>query len=193
MTKKTTKSEPPRTHPTPDEISQAHALREAGYTTLAISQRTGISIASLTRYFAAEGTKKGALKSAIIDQAKQDLLAHITSDQTIKHLAARLLADDLAHSLHLREVILNATAHMVATNLEEAVQVTRAAAAYSTTIKNTSDLIRHSLRQEALQDTTDELPELTVRELTQGQIDEMTKQQVGLTDEDEYGVDMLTE
>lgn len=71
---------------------------------------------------------------------------------------------------------------MVATNLEEEVQVTRAAAAYSTTIKNTSDLIRHSLRQEALQDTTDELPELTVRELTEGQIDEMAKQLAGLTD-----------
>lgn len=55
--------------------------------------------------------------------------------------APRLVADDLAHSLRLREVILAASEQMKATNLEEAALVMRAAAADSTAIRNTSDII----------------------------------------------------
>jgi AraC-like DNA-binding protein len=176
MTKKTTKPASDRTSLTPDEISQAHALREAGYTTLAISQRTGISVRTLTRHFAAAGTRKGAIKAAILKRAKDDLLSRIISDEAIREEAARLIADDLAHSRHLREVIYAASEHMVATNLEEAVQVNRAAAAYSTTIKNTSDLIRHSLRVEALSESSDELPELTIQELSQADIERIQRE-----------------
>ncbi|MDB5935022.1 MAG: hypothetical protein JWQ01_2366 [Massilia sp.] len=46
----------------------------------------------------------------------------------------------------------------------------RAAAAYSTTIKNTSDIIRRSLRLKDLADDMDELPELVVTELSQDEI-----------------------
>jgi AraC-like DNA-binding protein len=152
-------------------------LREAGYTTLAISQRTGISVRTLTRHFAAAGTRKGAIKTAVLNKAKADLLSRITSDEAIREEAARLIADDLAHSRHLRGVIHAASEHMVATNLEEAVQVTRAAAAYSTTIKNTSDLIRHSLRVDALTESSDELPELTIQELSQQDIERMQREQ----------------
>lgn len=103
-------------------------------------------------------------------------MARITSDQAIKEEAARLVADDLAHSLHLREVILSASAMMKATNLEEAALVMRAAAAYSTTIKNTSDIIRHSLRLKDLADDVDDLPELVVTELSQEEIAELRRQ-----------------
>lgn len=160
----------------PDEISQALAMREAGYTALAISQRLSISVRSLQRHFAAFGTRKGALKADILQRAKDDLMARITCDLTIKEEAARLVADDLAHTLHLREVILAASEQMKATNLEEAALVMRAAAAYSTTIKNTSDIIRHSLRLKGMADDMDELPELVVTELTQEEIAELRRQ-----------------
>jgi hypothetical protein len=52
----------------------------------------------------------------------------------------------------------------------EAALVMRAAAAYSTTIKNTSDIIRSSLRLKDLADDMDELPELVVTELSQDEI-----------------------
>jgi len=162
---------------TPDVVGEALAMREAGYTSLAISQRLGMSIRTLQRHFAAAGTRKGAIKDEVLRKAKDDLMARITSDETIKDEAARLGADDLAHSLHLREVILAASEQMKATNLEEAALVMRAAAAYSTAIKNTSDIIRRSLRVKQRDDVGEELPELVVSELTQAEIDHMRREE----------------
>lgn len=159
----------------PDVVGEALALREAGYTTLAISQRLGMSVRTLQRHFAAAGARKGALKAEVLQRAKDELMARITSDEAIKAEAARLVADDLAHSLHLREVILAASEQMKATSLEEAALVMRAAAAYSTAIKNTSDIIRRSLRVEQRDHVGDELPELVVSELTHAEIEHMRR------------------
>jgi len=71
-------------HATPEEIGEALALREAGYTALAINQRLGISVRTLQRHFAAAGARKGAVKAEVLRKAKGELLARITSDQTIK-------------------------------------------------------------------------------------------------------------
>ncbi|MDQ9170695.1 hypothetical protein Q8A64_09770 [Oxalobacteraceae bacterium R-40] len=160
----------------PDLIAEALAMRQAGYTVLSISQRLGISVRTLQRHFAATGIKKGAIKEELLQSAKAELLARITSDQTIKEEAARLVADDIAHAVHIRELMLEASEHMKATNLQDVVQVMRAAAAYSTAIKNTSDIIRHNLRVERLTDMTeDTLPELVVRELTSEEVEEIRK------------------
>lgn len=167
MTKKTA---------TPDQISQALALREAGYTTLSISQKLGMSVRSLQRHFADHGTKKGTIKEEVLATARADLLKRVTSDEAIKEEAARLINDDLAHAQHLRELMINATEHLQATSLKEAVLVMRAAAAYSTAIKNTSDMMRHTLRIErSIDDTDKELPELVIKELTNEEIEEMRK------------------
>jgi hypothetical protein len=103
-----------KTHATPAEIGEAVVLREAGYIAIAIaiSQRLGISVRTLQRHFAAAGARKGAVKAEVLRKAKDELLARITSDRTIKEEAARLVADDLAHSIHLREVILAASEQM---------------------------------------------------------------------------------
>lgn len=167
MTKKTA---------TPSEISEALALREAGYTALSISQRLGISVRSLQRHFADHGTKKGCIKKEVLDNARADLLKRVTSDEAIKEEAAKLINDDLAHARHLRELMINATEHLEATSLKEAVLVMRAAAAYSTAIKNTSDMMRHTLRIEKTIDNTDkDLPELVIKALTNEEIAEMRK------------------
>lgn len=158
----------------PNLISEALSLREAGFTTLAISQRIGISVRTLNRHFGANKTKKGAIKEALLNQAKADLLARVTCDQTIKEEAARMIADDLAHTIHLREIMLNASQHMIANNLTDSVRVMRAAAAYSTAIKNTSDIMRHGLRLERLNTQVfDELPELVITELTADEVKEL--------------------
>ncbi|MGQ0655203.1 MAG: hypothetical protein ACT4P4_23555 [Betaproteobacteria bacterium] len=61
-----------------------------------------------------------------------------------------------------------AAEHLTATNLPEAALLMRAAAAYSTAIKNTSDMLRHSLRTERALDAQDaaELPQLAIIEIT---------------------------
>lgn len=159
---------------TPAEISEALALREAGYTALSISQRLGISVRSLQRHFAEHGTKKGGIKDEVLATARADLLKCVTSDQAIKEEAARLINDDLAHARHLREIMIDASAQLQATSLKEAILVMRAAAAYSTAIKNTSDMLRHTLRvDESLDDADDDFPELVIKELTAEQIAEL--------------------
>lgn len=158
----------------PDAIGEAHAMRAAGYTALAISQRLGISTRTLQRHFAANGTRKGTVKAALYDRAVADLLTSIPSEDSLKQEAARLLADDLAHARHLRELMHAASMVMMATNLTDAALVMRAAAAYSTAIKNTSDIVRQSLRLDRLRDDLgEEMPELVVSEITQDDIAEM--------------------
>lgn len=162
MTKKTA---------TPAEISEALALREAGFTALSISQRLGISVRSLQRHFAEHGVKKGAIKDEVLAQARADLMKRVTSDEAIKEEAARLINDDLAHARFLREVMINAAEQLQATSLKEAVLVMRAAAAYSTAIKNTSDVLRQTLRLDRAIDEADEgLPDLVICELTSEEV-----------------------
>lgn len=170
----------------PDVIGQALAMRAAGYTTLAISQHLGIGVRTLQRHFAATATKKGTFKKELLEAAKADLLARVTSDEAIKEEAARLVADDIAHAIHLRELMLAASEHMKANSLQDVGQVMRAAAAYSTAIKNTSDIIRHSLRLDRLTEVTeDELPELVVQELTADEVAQIRSERGDNADEDE--------
>lgn len=163
---------------TPAEISEALALREAGYTVLSISQRLGISVRSLQRYFAEHGTKKGCIKDEVLANARADLLKRVTSDDAVREEAARLINDDLAHARHLREIMIAASEQLQAESLKDAVLVMRAAAAYSTAIKNTSDVLRQTLRiDRAIDDADAELPELVVRELTAEEIKKMREEE----------------
>lgn len=177
MTRKTT---------TPKEVTELLALREAGYTVLAISQRLNISVRTIQRHLATHGTKKGSLKQEAIENARAELTKLITSNTAIREEAAKLIADDIAHSNHLRAIMIEASEFLKATSLPEAVLVMRGVAAYSTAFKNTSDTIRHALGVDKLIEETDELPELTVRELTSIEINQMIKRQ-----EKEYGVQEL--
>lgn len=57
----------------PDVVGEALALREAGYTTLAIGQRLGLSIRTLQRHFASAGTRKGAIGAEVLRKPKTNL------------------------------------------------------------------------------------------------------------------------
>jgi hypothetical protein len=169
MTRKTT---------TPKEVTEILALREAGYTVLAISQKLNISTRTINRHLAAYGAKKGSLKQEVIESARTEIFKLITSNNAIREEAAKLIADDIAHSNHLRAIIIEASEFLKATSLSEAVLVMRGAAAYSTAFKNTSDTIRHALSVDKLIDDVDDLPELIVRELTSEEIEQMTQRQI---------------
>ena len=123
---------------------------------------------TVNRIFELHSTKKGAVKDDLLAQAKDELVNAITSNEKIKEEAARIVADDLAHARLLRQRMAEASDHLTATNLYEAALLMRAAAAYSTAIKNTSDMLRHSLRTDQALDAQDaeDLPELIVREIS---------------------------
>ena len=171
---------------TPKEVTEILALREVGYTVLAISQKLNISVRTIGRHLAIHGSKKGSLKQEAIESARTELFKLINSNTAIREEAAKLLADDIAHSNHLRAILIEASELLKATTLTEAVLVMRGAVAYSTAFKNTSDTIRHALGVDKLIDDTDDLPELTVRELTTIEIAHMIKRQ-----EKDYGVQVL--
>lgn len=103
----------------------------------------------------------------------------VTSNDRINEEAGRIVADDLAHARLLRERMAVAAEHLTATNLEEAALLMRAATASSTALKNSSDMLRHSLRttDQALdaQDAQD-LPELIVREISDAEARQMQQQ-----------------
>lgn len=162
----------------PSEIAEALALREAGYTALAISQKLGIPVRSLHRHFTEHGAKKGALKREALSAARADLMGLVMSDEAIRMEAAKLVADDLAHARHLREVLIQASEKLEASTLGDAVLVMRAAAAYSTAIKNTSDMLRHGLRMDQRAEVAEsELPELVISELSAEDVKRLRKTQ----------------
>lgn len=160
---------------TPKEVTEILVLREAGYTALAIAQRLGISIRTVQRHLSEHGAKKGSLKKEVIDKAKADLFESVTSGHAIREEAAKLIIDDIAYSQHLRTVMLEATEHLKATSLVDAALVMRAIAAASTALKNTSDMLRHSLGVDKVIDDAGEVPDLNVTELTNEQIEEIIK------------------
>lgn len=161
-----------RTSVTPTLQAQIIALREAGYTNLAISKRLGISVRTVQRHLASAGVKKGSLKSELIEQARDEALNLLKSDPAIKQAIAQLLIDDLAHVSHVRELLVEASEHLKATDVKTAALVMRGAAAYSTAIKNTSDVLQKHLSKRDQPDIQD-LPELVVQELTAEQIERM--------------------
>lgn len=167
---------------TPKEITEILALREAGYSVLYISQKYGFSNRTIQRHLAENNVKKGSLKKEVIEKARVELNKVISSNLTIQNEAAKLIVDDIAHSNHLRAIIIEASDYLKATTLQEAVLVMRGAAAYSTAFKNTSDTIRHSLGADKIIDEAGELPELFISELSNEQIKEMAN--ASMVDED---------
>jgi predicted transcriptional regulator len=161
-----------RTSVTPTLQAQIIALREAGYTNLAISKRLGMGVRTVQRHLASAGVKKGSLKNELIEQARDEALNLLRSDPAIKQAIAQLLLDDLAHVSHLRELMVDASEHLKATDAKSAALVMRGAAAYSTAIKNTSDVLQKHLSKRDQPDIQD-LPELIVQELTAEQIERM--------------------
>ena len=166
---------PKRTSVTPTLQAQIIALREAGYTNLAISKRLGIGVRTVQRHLTSAGVKKGSLKNELIEQAREEALSLLRSDPAIKQAIAQLLIDDLAHVSHVRELMVEASEHLKATDVKTAALVLRGAAAYSTAIKNTSDVLQKHLSKHDHSDIQD-LPTLIVQELTAEQIERMREE-----------------
>lgn len=144
---------------------------------LAISQRVGISPRTLQRHFSANYAKKGSAKAELVEAARLELIKSVTNSDAIKGAVARLISDDIAHATHLRTILQEASEHLKATSLQDAVLVMRGAAAYSTALKNTSDTIRKNLPIKVLDGLEDsDLPVLTIRTLTAEEIEELRAQ-----------------
>lgn len=165
---------------TPDVLAEALCMREAGYTTVAISQKLGLSPRTLARHFAKHGTSKGSALSEVIEASRSELLALITSDDRIRQEVAQHMQDDLAHVAVVREAMAGTLARIndkPPTTLDEVALTMRALVAYSTALKNTSDVWRHGLRLDKRTDDDKPLPELVISELTADQITQLRQRE----------------
>ena len=168
----------------PIEVTELLALRELGYTVAAISDKLNISVRTVQRHIASHGATKGKLKQEVLDRARNELLELVNSDDRVRLEASKLIADDIAHTNHIRNLAIEATEHLTPKTLEEAALTMRALAAYSVVIKNSSDTRRHSLGLDKLQkDHANNLPEIVVRTITDEEVAIERKKAITRNDE----------
>jgi len=174
---------------TPTQITEAATLRAAGFTLTAISERIGVSVSSLQRAFKRHSVKRASLSAEAVKRATDDLLGHVTSSDRIKEEAARIVADDLAHSRLIREKAATTLEALGASDTAEAALAMRALAAYSTVLKNTTDTLRRSMRldRDGLYEDLEELPELPIIEMSADEVAEVRRKaaaRLGVSEEE---------
>lgn len=101
-----------KTETTPIQIADAITLRQAGYSHLAIAQRLNLSIRTVQRHLTSYGVIKSSLKGELINKARLDMISLICSTPAIREEAAKLVLDDIAHSNHIREIMIEASEHL---------------------------------------------------------------------------------
>jgi hypothetical protein len=158
---------------TPKQKQQAITLRAAGYTVPAISDITGVSISALNRLYSEYNVSKGKLSQEVIQKATDQLINDANAIETIKREAATLILDDLSIAKRLRAKIAETNDQLSATDTQEALQVMRALSAGAVALKSTSETLRKTLGLDKDNDVTEELPSLTVRDMTEAQMEEV--------------------
>lgn len=154
-------------------LKKAVALRSAGFTLAAITEKTGISASTLYRHFKALDLKRGALSSLTIDQAKEQLLADGGLVGEIKHLIAAQINEDIALARSIRDGLTLAIEDLINDPSTPASLKSRAYAALATSLKVTSDVARRALQIDDMAFTSQELPTLTICKMTEEDIEEI--------------------
>jgi AraC-like DNA-binding protein len=159
-------------------MNKAAALREAGYTLATIAQRVDVSPRTRQRHFKTHQVSAGALKTELIDKARQDLLDSVTASEGLKREAARLLADDVASARLIRDKAAQVAEVLSLDDHQSATETARALAAISTTLKNTQDVLRRSLNIDKVNAEIERetLPEPVIREMTAEEVEEAQRQ-----------------
>lgn len=160
---------------TPDQSTQVVVLREAGYTLPAIANRLELSISTVQRIIRTNKVVAGASTQALIDKAREELLATAFSLESVQQLAASLVVDELVLTEKIRLKLANAIE-----TLDPADPMAfRALAAASTALKLTQDVTRKALPLERLNQALEieELPELKIHIMTADDVAEMRAQQ----------------
>ncbi|WP_341783414.1 helix-turn-helix domain-containing protein [Pseudomonas putida] len=160
---------------TPDQTAQAVILREAGYTLPAIASRLDISVSTAQRILKANKAIPGASTLALIEKAREELLATAFSLEAVQQTAASLVLEELALNQQIRTKLASALEI-----LDPADPISfRGLAAASTTLKLTQDVTRRALPLEKLSQALDfeELPELKIHIMTERDVTEMRAQQ----------------
>lgn len=159
-------------------LEQAIVLREAGYSLASIANKTGVSSATLFRQFKKHGIKKGSISDSAIIDAKKQLLNDAGFIDSLKHQIAASITDDLAHVKQLREASALLLEELMNDRSLPAHYKARGVTALTTGIRLTQEIARRALQVDKLEPDAPDLPELTIRELTNDDIKLMRAEQV---------------
>ena len=158
-------------------LEQAIILREAGYSLASIANKTGISSATLFRQFKKHGIKKGSISDSAIVDAKKQLLNDAGFIDSLKHQIASSITDDLAHVKLLREASALLLEEIMSDKSLPPHYKARGVTALVTGVRLTQDISRRALRADQVDLEIQDLPELTIRELTNDDIELMRAEQ----------------
>ncbi len=160
---------------TPDQGAQAVILREAGYSLSAISERLGISLSTVQRLLKKHKAVAGATTQALIEKAREELLASAFALDSVQRTAASLVLDDLALSQKIRQKLFSALDVLE----PDSPIVFRSLAASATALKLTQDVGRRALPLDKLEQAqaVEELPALEIHIMSQLDVEEMRAQQ----------------
>ncbi len=161
----------PGKHLTPSQKTDALTLRAAGHTVTVISDRTGISVSTLKRLFNDYDVRKGKLKKDAVEEATNALLNDTNAIENIKREVSAFILDDLALAKRLRTAMAEAADKLVAADTTQAVQVMRAISSGAVALKSTSETVRKSLGIDKDNEIDDDLPELKIQIMTEGEIE----------------------
>lgn len=166
-------------------------MREAGYSLAAISQRTGISSATLARHFKKYGASKGGLSDSAVDEARQQLMNDAGFINDLKNQIAAAIVDDISHVQQLREASTLLLEELMADKSLPPHYKTRAIAALATSLRLTQEAWRKSLNIDSLEPEPESLPQLVVYELTAEEITQMRQEQTKDAIYDEPDIEVI--
>lgn len=161
---------------TPDEVAQVIAMREAGWTMPAISQKLDISIPTIQRIIKKHGVKTGAAQAALVHQAREQLLDNAFLLDRAQEIAAAMVNDDFAIAQQIRQ---KAAEAVDAIDPADGPLALRGLAAAATALKLSQDVWRRALPLDRLNEAhhVEELPELVVRVMTEEDVKELRERQ----------------
>ncbi|PPD44898.1 MAG: hypothetical protein CTY16_11080 [Methylobacter sp.] len=179
----TTKKPAKRIIKTPKQIQRALVLREAGYSIAAISVKTAISPATLTRHFKKHGAVRGSLSLTAVEDARQELLSDSGFIGELRHQIAASITDDMAHVVALRESMALILEEIMKDAALPSHYKSRAIAALATSLTLTQKAARIALSVDDQPVEQDQLPTLHITELTADDIFQMRNEQIRLNEE----------
>ena len=164
---------------TMDEKAQVINLRALGLSSSAIAEQTNLSVRTVQRINKSMGVAKGELGDEILAEGRERLRMHALGDERVKDAMALHLLDEMAQVKALREKSAAILEGFNPKNDIERANYMRSAVAYSTMLKNTSDIAckAYNLDKHREDSMTEELPHLVFREMTEEEVVIMRRQQ----------------
>ena len=148
-----------------DQKEQVIYLRELGLTSAAIAEQSGLSLRSIQRICKASRVVKGALSEEVLEGGRRRLRELTLSEESVKNAVVGHLLDEFAQVKLLREKASAVFEGFNPRNDKERAVFMRSAVAYSTLLKNTSDIMRRAtdLDRQREDSMAEVLPEFVVK------------------------------